>query len=242
MTMRRTHSTRCVRVLALALTIASAPAPANDTPEAAARALVEAVTAARPDTEALDAWGRAVLDRALGRAGALSPTDASTTPPAAPLPAEREAATLARSLSHQAAGPEVLVFASLILPEASWRRWSLDAARAGAALVLRGVAPDGLAATVQRLRHRLPEGGAGVAVDPVLFRRFAVDAVPAVAVVPGGVAPCRRRGCAGEPAPAHDRIAGNVGLAAALEAVAAEGMVGRETAKRYLARLRETRP
>ena len=218
-----------------------APTLASDTPEAAARALVEAVEAAHPDADALDAWRRAVLDRALGRAGALPPAG-DTTPTAAPLPAEREAEILARSLAPEAAGPEVLVFVSLILPEASWRRWSLDAARAGAALVLRGVAPDGLAATVQRLRHRLPEGGAGVAVDPVLFRRFAVDAVPAVAVVPGGVAPCRRRGCAGEPAPPHDRIAGNIGLVAALEIVAAEGAVGRETARRHLARLQEARP
>ena len=240
--MRGNDSKRCAMGLALALGAASAPAPANETPEAAARALVEAVTAARPDAEDLDAWGRAVLDRALQSAGALPPTDDSTTPPAVPLPAEREAAALARSLAPEAAGPEVLVFVSLILPEASWRRWSLDAARAGAALVLRGVAPDGLAATVRRLKERLPEGGAGVAVDPVLFRRFAVDAVPAVAVVPGGVAPCRRRGCAGEPAPAHDRLAGNVGLVAALEMVAAEGAVGRETARRHLERLRGARP
>ena len=240
--MRGIDSKRCAAALALALSAASAPTPANEPPEAAARALAEAVGAARPGAEDLDAWSRAVLDRAFESAGAVSPTGDATTPPTAPLPAERAAAALARGLAPRASGPEVIVFASLALPEASWRRWSLDAARAGAALVLRGVAPDGLAATVRRLRARLPEGGAGVAVDPALFRRFAVDAVPVVAVVPGGVAPCRRRGCADEPAPAHDRIAGNVGLAAALEAVAAEGAVGRETAERHLARLREARP
>ena len=177
-----------------------------------------------------------------GRSG---PPATPRLPPATPPPRSRpsaQAATLARSLVPAAAGPEVLVFASLALPEASWRRWSLDAARVGAAFVLRGVAPDGLAATVRRIRARLPEGGAGVAIDPALFRRFAVDAAPAVVVVPGGAAPCRRRGCADAPAPAHDRIAGNIGLVAALEAVAAEGAVGRETARRTLARLQETRP
>ena len=227
---------------ALLLLASATTAAASETPEAAARALAEAVTAARSDAEDLDAWSRAVLDRALESAGALSSSGDATTPAAAPLPAERAAATLARSLVPEAAGPEVIVFTSLALPEASWRRWSLDAARAGAALVLRGVAPGGLAATVRRLRARLPEGGAGVAIDPALFRRFHIDAIPAVAVVPGGAAPCRRRGCAGEPAPPHDRIAGNVGLAAALETVAAEGAAGAETAKQYLARLRETRP
>ena len=223
------------------LLAASAPAPANESPEAAARALVEAVAAARPGAEDLDAWRRAVLDRALRSTGA-PPEEGHPAAPTGPLPAERVAATVRHGLQSGAAGPEVLVFASLSLPEASWRQWSVDAKRAGAVFVLRGVAPDGLAATARRIKSRLPEGGAGVAIDPVLFRRFAVDAVPAVAVVPGGVAPCRRRGCAGEPAPVHDRIAGNVGLAAALEAVAAEGMVGRETARRHLARLREIRP
>ena len=212
----------------------------NETPETTARALVEAVTAARPEAEALDAWSRTVLDRALESAGTPSTEDG--TPPTTPLPAERHAATLARSLAPDAAGPAVLIFTSLALPESSWRRWSLDAARAGATLVLRGVAPDGLAATVRRLRARLPEGGAGVAIDPALFRRFRIDAIPAVAVVPGGVAPCRRRGCADDAPPPHDRIAGNIGLVAALEAVAAEGAVGQETASASLARLRETRP
>ena len=240
--MRRVNLKYGAAALALALlAFSAAPIVAGETPEAAARALVEAATTARPGAEGLDAWSRSVLDRALGRAGALlSTSDAAT--PAAPLPAERQATTVRRGLQPGGAGPEVIVFASLSLPEASWRRWSLDAARAGAAFVLRGVAPGGLAATVRRLRARLPEGGAGVAIDPALFRRLHVDAVPAVAVVPGGAAPCRRRGCAGEPAPAHDRIAGNVGLATALEIVAAEGAAGRETARRHLARLKETRP
>ena len=241
--MRRVSSKYGVAALALAALLVGGARTAlpDEPPEVAARALVEAVTAAHPGAEDLDAWSRRVLDRALRSTGA-PPEEDGTAASTLPLPAERAAATLARSLVPEAAGPEVIVFTSLVLPEASWRRWSLDAARAGAALVLRGVAPEGLAATVRRIRARLPEGGAGVAIDPALFRRLHVDAVPAVAVVPGGVAPCRRRGCAGEPAPAHDRIAGNVGLVAALEIVAAEGAVGRETAREHLAPLRGARP
>ena len=240
--MRRMSSKHGAAALALALLAFSTPASTDEPPEAAARALVEAVEAARLGAENLDAWSRTVLDRALGRAGHAPPEEDGTAASTLPLPAERAAATVRRGLQSGGAGPEVIVFTSLALPEASWRRWSLDAARAGAALVLRGVVPEGLAATVRRIRARLPEGGAGVAIDPALFRRFHIDAIPAVVVVPGGVAPCRRRGCAGEPAPAHDRIAGNVGLVAALEIVAAEGAVGRETAREHLARLRGARP
>ena len=61
--------------------------------------------------------------------------------------------------------------------------------------------------------------------------------VPAVVVVPGGVPPCRSRGCADDPAPPHDRVTGNIGLAAALEAVAGEGDAGREVAQALLERL-----
>ena len=103
--------------------------------------------------------------------------------------------------------------------------------------MLRGFGPEGLQATVKRIGPYLGRKG-GAAIDPRLFRLFGITAIPAVAVVPGGVSPCGSPGCAGDPAPPHDRIAGNIGLEAALEAVAAEGGPGREAARRHLATLR----
>ena len=103
---------------------------------------------------------------------------------------------------------------------------------------MRGVAGSSLRATVKRIGERLGGHDAGVAVDPRLFRLFGVTRVPAVVVVPGGVPPCANPGCAGNPAPAHDRVTGNIGLAAALETVAAEGSVARDVARRHLQRLR----
>jgi len=76
----------------------------------------------------------------------------------------------------------------------------------------------------------LPEEGATV-----------IDATGKI-VVPGGVPPCRSRGCAEDEPPPFDRVSGNLSLAAALEAVAAEGDAGREAARRYLATLRGTTP
>ena len=78
----------------------------------------------------------------------------------------------------------------------------------------------------------------GVAIDPRLFRLFGIERVPALVVVPGGVPPCRSPGCSDDPAPPHDRVTGNIGLAAALETIAAEGSAGRDVARRRLARLR----
>ena len=134
--------------------------------------------------------------------------------------------------------PEILLFTSLSVPAASWRRLAGDAARIGAPLVLRGVGEGSLRSTVKRIGERLGGAEAGVAIDPRLFRLFGVTRVPAVVVVPGGVPSCANPGCAGDPAPPHDRVTGNIGLAAALEAVAAEGSAGRDVARRHLARLR----
>ena len=76
----------------------------------------------------------------------------------------------------------------------------MEAARAGVPLVLRGLVPEGLKATARRVGAFLAEG-AGAAIDPLLFRLFDIEVIPAVAVVPGGVPPCVSRGCAADPAP-----------------------------------------
>ena len=103
---------------------------------------------------------------------------------------------------------EILIFTSLSVPAASWRQWAREAAMTGAPLVLRGVGEGGLPATAKRIGARLGGAEAGVAIDPRLFRLFGVTRVPAVVVVPGGVPPCRSRGCADDPAPPHDRVTG----------------------------------
>ena len=107
--------------------------------------------------------------------------------------------------------------------------------------MLRGIGPDGLKATVKRIGPYL-DRKSGATIDPRLFRLFDIEAIPAVAVVPGGVPPCASRGCAADPAPPHDRVAGNIGLEAALAAIAEEGGPGRAVARRHLANLRGDRP
>ncbi len=193
------------------------------------------------DGESLGTWSRSILDRALERAGE---TARQTVPGStAALPTERHAGSLAGNVAGRGGTAEILIFTSLSVPAASWRQWARDAARSGAPLVLRGVGEGGLPDTAKRIGDRLGGAEAGVAIDPRLFRLFGIERVPAVVVAPGGVPPCRSRGCADDPAPPHDLVAGNIGLAAALEAVAGEGEVARAVARRHLQRLRgEERP
>ena len=234
----------------LATAGASGPLGAEGNPsngmDAEARRLVEEILggAEGNSTEPLGEWSRSVIERALGRAGGTarrpvpeSGTGASAGGSLPPLSAERHARSLARSADGRNATADILVFVSLSVPAASWRQWAHDAARTGAALVLRGVGEGGLPGTAKRIGDRLGGAEAGVAIDPRLFRLFGIDRVPTVAVVPGGVPPCLSQGCAKDPAPPHDRIAGNTGLVAALRAVADEGTVGRDVARRHLEKL-----
>ena len=226
------------------------PARAQDpqsAPDAQARALADEVLrrAGEADAGGLGPWTRDLIDRALGRAGDAAGgtprgTESETRRGAArtPLPAEGHARAVQSGLAGRGNTAEVLVFTSLAVPAASWRQWAGEAALTGAPLVLRGAAPGGLRATVKALGARLGGARAGVAIDPRLFRLFGVERVPAVVVVPGGVPACERRGCAGDAAPPHDHVAGNIGLAAALHAVASEGGEGRAVARRTLERLR----
>ena len=211
--------------------------PRISTADADTTRLVEEVLrkAGGDDAEPLGAWTRSILDRALERAGERArQTVSGRSGQTAPLPAERHAGDLSGPRPGTA---ELLIFTSLSVPPESWRQWARDAARTGAPLVLRGVGEGGLPATAKRIGDRLGGAEAGVAIDPRLFRLFGVTRVPAVVVVPGGVPPCRSRGCADDLAPPHDGIAGNIGLIAALEAVADEGDAGRDVAKAFLRRL-----
>ena len=199
-----------------------------------ARELAEEISAV-PVGETLDTWSRSVIEQVLQRAGTAAGVTEAPPEGAPKLPHKRSVAAPERP-----ATADVLLFTSLSVPAASWRAAARDAARIGAPLVLRGVTAGSLPATARRIAVRLGGAQAGVAIDPRLFRLFGIARVPAVVVVPGGVPPCRSRGCADDDPPPFDRVSGNLSLAAALEAVAAEGDAGRATARRHLASLRGT--
>ena len=60
----------------------------------------------------------------------------------------------------------------------------------------------------------------GFGIDPTLFARFGVTSVPQVIVTQVDLDVCDTMGCQGDPAPVHDRVAGNIPLRAALDLIA----------------------
>ena len=117
----------------------------------------------------------------------------------------------------------VLVFASLAMPGPSLRQVLLDADRLHAVVVFRGFLENSVFKTGDALRAALGEGETpkGFAIDPTLFNRFHVSAVPVYVVLREPLATCETEDCLQDPLPAHDRLSGNIPLETALNLVAA---------------------
>lgn len=134
-----------------------------------------------------------------------------------------EAEALAAALHRPAAAEgqlAIYVFASFSMPEASLRALVQQGELAGAPVVLRGLVDNSIEVTLEQIQNLYkdttrPESG--VLIDPTLFARFAIDQVPTVVVAESSAAPCTEAVC---PTPRHVKIAGDVPLRYALDAIA----------------------
>ena len=123
----------------------------------------------------------------------------------------------ASGADRQASG--LLVFASLGMPRASLERMVADAERVSAVIVLRGVQAGSLRQTAASIQQLLGPRKVAWQIDPSLFKRFEVSAVPAVVLIdparPVQVA-CGSDTCS---QPAFSKVTGDVSLGHALEAM-----------------------
>ena len=133
----------------------------------------------------------------------------------------------AQSLARQqqaAAGakpvPQALYFVSFSIPQTGLKRLILDADRFGIPATLRGMVNNDMRQTANAVLQLVNEDQrGGVQIDPQAFRRYGINAVPALVVT-----------CDGR----YDRIAGNLALREALTKVAESGDCA-DTARAILA-------
>lgn len=109
--------------------------------------------------------------------------------------------------------PTVLVFVSFSMPETTIKQLAHDLKKLGGALVIRGLINNSFKDTSLYLQKL----GEGVLLDPTLFEKFNVVAVPTFIIVEGDLK--------SEQTPRHDRLRGNVSLKFSLEKVAKEGEI-----------------
>lgn len=139
----------------------------------------------------------------------------------------------------------VMVFASFSMPEPALKELVGDARKAGVPVVLQGFVDRSLEQTARRMADLIgqtdgpgvqAEALGGVIIDPRAFRVFDVHHVPTFISTARPLPDCDGLDCSAPPPP-HDRIAGNMSLAAALEALAREGTSAPSQANAARARL-----
>jgi len=133
-------------------------------------------------------------------------------------------------------GPDLLVFVSFSMPDASLKRLATDAAKANAVLVFRGPKDGSLKKTLQAFEP-LAKLGARAIIHPEAFTWNRIDSVPVVVL---GTA--AGRGCDDAAGSCREtlRIAGDASLEYILERMARASHPLAEEAERRLTRLRGT--
>jgi len=117
----------------------------------------------------------------------------------------------------------LMAFVSFSMPDASLKAILEQVDRMAGTVVLRGLVNDSFKDTAAVVAKLARENGPGFSVDPKLFAKYAINAVPAF-VIPNG--------------DSFDKISGNISLVAALEAIIQEGEYP-QAARRLLSKLRE---
>jgi conjugal transfer pilus assembly protein TrbC len=77
----------------------------------------------------------------------------------------------------------VLVFLSFSMPEKSLEAWLLQCKQIGATPVIRGLLNNSFRATMTRIQVLAQKTGMGIQLDPILFKTFNVQYVPAVVYI-----------------------------------------------------------
>lgn len=134
----------------------------------------------------------------------------------------------------------LLVLVSFGMPKPALRALAEQAARLGAPLVLRGLVSDSMTATTARIAEFKDIQGLSLGIDPTLFTRFEIDAVPAVILPLEPLLGCAPAEC---PVPRHVKLTGEAGLDYALSLI--ERTSTESGARQAAAELRnrlETRP
>jgi len=134
--------------------------------------------------------------------------------------------------------PGLFVFVSLAMPEPTLARLVDQAARARAAILIRGFAKGSLRETVGRIQKLVGKREVAVLIDPQAFDRYAVKRVPTFVLARDGSRPA---GCVGNTCPPPSDFvsaAGDVSLDYALDQLRRAAPGFESDARVFLARLR----
>jgi type-F conjugative transfer system pilin assembly protein TrbC len=138
----------------------------------------------------------------------------------------------------------LLIFISFSMPEQALRERVMDAKKAGATLVLRGIIKDSMTETAIALNNLTDKTGVNAIIDPNLYKAFNVKVVPTIVIAKYSTYPCdinnnEATEVSCNYSPIHDKISGNISLTYALEQIiSSKYTLTKPLAKKYLNKLR----
>jgi conjugal transfer pilus assembly protein TrbC len=131
---------------------------------------------------------------------------------------------------------QLLIFVSFSMPEQALKERVLEARKAGATIVLRGIIKDSITETAIALNKLTNNIGVNAIIDPNLYKAFDIKVVPTIVVAQYSTYPCEEN-C--NYTPVHDKISGNISLDYALEQITnSKETITKPIAKKYLNQLR----
>lgn len=120
-----------------------------------------------------------------------------------------------------------LIFISFSMPKYSIEQWLSQAKRYHGSVILRGLIQNSFKETALQLKEILRLSHYGIQLNPILFKDFQIDSVPAVVLAIGNQ---------------FDKVSGDVSLENALEAIADRGTVCQQAAKNLLKKAQQVQP
>lgn len=132
----------------------------------------------------------------------------------------------------------VMVFVSLSMPRQSLIAVLHDANKIKASVIMRGLVHNSFKETVQEIANLVKEAGSGgIAFDPLAFKKFDIEAVPAVVVI-NPEHPClTQQHC--DRQRDYDVMSGNIPLSAALREIRDRGVAAPDEARHAFDMLQE---
>lgn len=140
--------------------------------------------------------------------------------------------------TNPGSGPGFFVFVSLAMPEPTLLRLVDQAARAKAAILIRGFANNSLRETVVRIQQLIDQREVAVLIDPQAFDRYAVKRVPTFVLARDGSRPTACAGGTCPPPTDFVSATGDVSLDYALDQLRRAAPRFASDAGVFLARLR----
>lgn len=135
--------------------------------------------------------------------------------------------------------PQLRIFVTLAMPEASLKLLAAQASKIHATLVIRGLKDDSMKATLATVQRIFGELAVDWQIDPPAFTRFAITRAPTFVLTPQSAGAIEPRGCTTncDKAQSFVSVSGDVSLDYALGVIARAKPAFASDAQRFLSKL-----